>query len=107
MSNTPAEVVFSKVYPRTPANFLIHILLKTGSFQTETELLDVPTLRDAFVKGKLIDDKPSYDKNDVNRILLNYVLDELRYIPGGTRSFDANLLAAKNAFTGLLINNEI
>ena len=35
LSNTPAEVVFSKVYPRNPANFLIHFLLSNAKFETE------------------------------------------------------------------------
>ena len=107
LSNTPAEVVFSKVYPRSPANFLVHVLLSTGSFETELELFDVPSLKDAFVKGKIIEDKQYYDESDVNEIVKKYVLEELRYMPGGTRSFDANFLAAKNAFKGLLINNDI
>ena len=30
-----------------------------------------------------------------------------RYLPGCTRSFDSNLLAAKSAFKGMLIDNDI
>ena len=107
LSNTPAEVVFSKVYPRNPSNFLIHFLLSTGRFETELELFDVPSLRDAYIRGKVIPDKQVYDNADVNRLLEKYILEQLRYLPGGTRSFDAHLLAAKSVFHGLLINNDI
>ena len=107
LSNTPAEVVFSKVYPRNPANFLIHFLLSNAQFETELELFDVPTLKDAYVKGGIVPDKQTYDENDVNEILKKYVLEQLRYLPGGTRSFDSNLLAAKSAFKGMLIDNDI
>ena len=107
LSNTPAEVVFSKVYPRNPANFLIHFLLSNAAFETEFELFDVPTLKDAYVKGGVVPDKQVYDENDVNELLKKYVLEQLRYLPGGTRSFDSNLLAAKSAFKGMLINNDI
>ena len=107
LSNTPGEVVFSKVHPRNPANFLIHFSLSNARFDTELELFDVPTLKDAFVRGKLVPDKQTYDESDVNELLKKYVLEQLRYLPGGTRSFDANLLAAKSAFKGLLIDNDI
>ena len=107
LSNTPAEVVFSKVYPRNPANFLIHFLLSNAAFETEFELFDVPTLKDAYVKGRVVPDKQVYDENDVNELLKKYVLEQLRYLPGGTRSFDNNLLAAKSAFKGMLIDNDI
>ena len=107
LSNTPAEVVFSKVYPRSPANFLIHFLLSNAKFETELELFDVATLKDAFVKGEIVPDKQTFDEQDVNEILKKYVLEQLRYLPGGTRSFDSNLLAAKSAFKGMLIENDI
>ena len=107
LSNTPGEVVFSKVYPRNPANFLIHFSLSNARFETELELFDVPTLKDAFVRGKLVPDKQTYDESDVNELLKKYILEQLRYLPGGTRSFDSNLLAAKSAFKGLLIDNDI
>ena len=57
---------------------------------------DVPTLNDAYVKGGIVPDKQTYDKNDVNEILKKYVLEQLRYLPGGTRSFE-----------GMLIDNDI
>ena len=44
---------------------------------------------------------------DVNEILKKYVFEQLRYLPGGTRSFDSNLLAAKSAFKGMLIDKDI
>ena len=107
LSNTPAEVVFSKVYPHSPANFLIHFLLSKAKFETELELYDVATLKDAFVKGEIVPDKQTFDEQDVNEILKKFVLEQLRYLPGGTRSFDSNLLAAKSAFKGMLIENDI
>ena len=107
LSNTPAEVVFSKVYPRNASNFLIHFLLSNGRFETELDLFDVPSLKLAYVKGKLVENKQVFNDDDVNAILKQYILQELRFLPGGTRSFDCNLLAAKSAFKGLLIDNDI
>ena len=67
----------------------------------------MPTLKDAYVKGGIVPDKQTYDENYVNEILKKYVLEQLRYLPGGTRSFDSNLLAAKSAFKGMLIDTDI
>ena len=106
LSNTPAEI-FSKVYPRKPANFLFQFLLSNAKFETELELFDVPTLKDAYVKGGIVPDKQTCDENDVNEILKKYVLEQLRYLPGGTRYFDSNLLAAKSAFKAMVIDNDI
>ena len=76
LSNTPAEVVFSKVYPRSAANFLIHFLLSNAKFETELELFDVATLKDAFVKGENVPDKQTFDDQDVNELLKKYVLEQ-------------------------------
>ena len=95
------------MYPRNPANFFIHFLLSNAKFETELELFDVPTLKDAYVKGGIVPDKQTCDENDVNEILKKYVLEQLRYLPGGTRYFDSNLLAAKSAFKAMLIDNDI
>ena len=73
----------------------------------QLEFFDVPTLKDAYVKGGIVPDKQTYDENDVNEILKKYVLEQLGYLPGGTRSFDSNLLAAKSAFKRMLIDNDI
>ena len=72
LSNTPAEVVFSKVYPRSAANFLIHFLLSNAEFETELELFDVAT----FVKGENVPDKQTFDDQDVNALLKKYVLEQ-------------------------------
>ena len=107
LSNTPAEVVFSKVLPQNPANFLFHLLLTSAEFETELDLLNVPTFRDAFVKGGLLEKKDAYTVADVNTLLKRYVLQELRFLPGGSRSFDNNVVAVKEALTGLIIYNDI
>ena len=64
-------------------------------------------MRDAYIREKVIPDKYVHDNADVNRLLEKYTLEQLRYLPGGTRSFDAHLLAAKPVFHGLLINNDL
>ena len=86
---------------------MIHFLLSNAKFETELELFDVATLKDAFVKGEIVPDKQTFEEQDVNEILKKYVLERLRYFPGGTRSFDSNLLAAKSAFKIMLIENYI
>ena len=86
---------------------MIHFLRSNAKLETELELFDVATLKDAFVKGEIVPDKQTFDNQDVNELLKNYVLEQLRYLPGGTGSFDSNLLAAKSAFKGMLIDNDI
>ena len=55
----------------------------------------------------LVPDKQTYDESDVNELSKNYILEQLKYLPGETRSLDSNLLATKSAFKGLFIDNDI
>ena len=107
LSNIPAEIVSSKAYPRNASNFLIHFLLSNGRFGAELDLFDVPSLKLAHVKGKLVENQQVFNDDDVNTILKQYVLQQLRLLPGGTRFSDCNSLAAKVAVKGLLIDNDI
>ena len=63
LSNTTADVVFSKVYPRNATNFVIHFLLSNGRFENELDLFDVPSLNLAYVKGKLVENKQEFNDN--------------------------------------------
>ena len=69
LSNTPAEVVFSKLLPRNPANFFFHFLLTSAEIETELDLLNGATFRDAFVKEGLLEKKDAYAVADINTLL--------------------------------------
>ena len=102
----PAKLFFVRLSQKSRQIF-IHFSLSNARFETELDLFDVPTLKDAFVRGKLVPDKQTYDESDVNELSKKYILEQLKYLPGETRSFDSNLLAAKSAFKGLFIDNDI
>ena len=100
LSNCVAEVVFHNVLPIYPVKFLLSVLLALGEFDTELDLYCVPTLKDAYIKAKLL---PMCESGvDSAKELLNkYVKVLLFTTPGGTASFDRLIVAADEAFRQL------
>ena len=45
ISSCPPEIVFSKVYPKSQLNFLLHLLYTMGHFSTELDLFSASSLR--------------------------------------------------------------
>ena len=97
-----ADVVFASVHPAKQIDFLVSFLLRFGSFKTEAELYTFHPLVNCFVAAGIIDFKRNYERSDVLQLLKEYVLNELRFLPGGSLTFSAKLRAAKLAFSNLL-----
>ena len=57
LSTGPAEIVFSKVYPKNHFKFLLHLLYTMGSFETELDLFSSSSLRNCFVTAGIIPQK--------------------------------------------------
>ena len=106
LSNTNAEVVQTNILPYNPVKFLLSILYSFGKFDTELDLFNVTSLKDAYVKAQVIPE--NVDPHDQLLLLLKrYVLEKLVTTPGGTKSFDRLLVAAHSCFKSLILNNEI
>ena len=104
LSNNPAVVVFSNVYPKEGFKFLLHLLYTMGEFDTELDLFNSPSLRDCFMKAGLL---PSGELNESTalELLRKYVLEQLIFVPGGNVSFSNRLIAAHSAVTNLVLND--
>ena len=96
------EIVFKSVSPRNALNFLIAFVLRFGKFATELELFSSYQLLDSFKKSGLIENRITYNRADVLSLLSLYTCKELIFLPGGSLSFSAKLLAADSAFSQLL-----
>ena len=106
LSKTPAVVVFSNVYPRQGLNFLFHLLLSMGEFETELDLFAHSTLRDCFIAAKVLRSS-SPDLENANCLLRRYLFEQLIYLPGGSLSFSNRLVAARDAIHSVVIENSI
>ena len=75
LSAGPAEIVFSKVYPKNHFKFLLQLLHTMGCFDTELDLFSSSSLRNCFVTAGIIPQKAQYDKTDTHHLLKRYILE--------------------------------
>ena len=92
------EVVFRKVSPRDSLNFLVSFLLSFGFYHTQLDLYETNNLFDSFVRAKVIDSSVEDNKD----LVVKYILEDLRFQPGGVLIFSSKMLSAGTAFNQLL-----
>ena len=76
------------VKPTNFHKFLIHLLLRMGTFDTEIILFKSCNIKQRFIdSGILKDPTPSDATNieDINRVFVKYILDQLLNIPTETK----------------------
>ena len=106
LSTTNAELVETNILPNNPVKFLLSILYSFGEFDTEIDLFNVTSLKEAFVKSNIIPDTGDPHEH-VLLLLKRFIFEKLVTTPGGTKSFDRILVAAHSCFKSLIINDEI
>jgi predicted GIY-YIG superfamily endonuclease len=101
--------VFSYPKPTTGMQFILHILLSLGRFETEIDLTTHATIRDCFRYAKLIGDSDNPDdlENYSNELLLNYIKHQVIYFPNSKRVIDSWIIAAGDLFDSVIIRDEI
>ena len=75
--------LFNVVKPTQSNRFLIHVLLSMGYFDNEGCLFQGQHMKDFFGNAQLISRNQDPTENDVVRIVKNFVLKQLLYVPGG------------------------
>jgi len=92
--------VYTLVKPKQATRFLIHILLSMGSFSNEGELFSGATPTKWFRNAKLLpgqNDDPVTEE-DILNLTKKVILEQLLFMPNGTRSFDNACVSAYQAF---------
>ncbi len=77
-----------------------------GHFTNELELVSHRTIRDAFVYAGLISNGLGMEAS-VDVLLRKYILEQLAFLPVGTRGFDHYCVVACNLIRNVLINNTL
>ena len=107
IDDTPVQVVTSNIVPSNRRRFLVHFVLSNGKFETEPDLFNHLSMLEVFINCKLLPLKSSYTIQDACDLVKFYVLTELKYLPGASRSFDRHLLSCYELITNLVLNNQI
>ena len=96
------EIVFKFLNPRNANNFLIGFLLRFGNFHTELDLFHSSNIIDSFRYAQLLDESLNYSVQDVNNLVKLYMLNDLRFQPGGVLPFSTKLIFARKVFSEML-----
>ena len=91
----PFPVVwFSSIKPSHGSRWLLHLLISMGEFENEYNLYCKGNMKACFVSCKLLSSNYENHENDIKSLTKRYVLEQLNYIPGGSKQFDRNVIAA-------------
>ena len=97
-------VWFSSIKPSQGTRWLIHLLISMGEFDNEYNLYCHPTLKDCFIHCKLLSRDSNEHENNAKQIAKSYILEQLNYVPGGSKQFDRNVIAAYQTLHNVLLN---
>jgi predicted GIY-YIG superfamily endonuclease len=87
-------VWFSSIKPSHGTRWLLHLLISMGEFENEYNLYCKSNIISCFISCKLISENYENHDNDIKHLAKRYILEQLNYIPGGSKQFDRNVVAA-------------
>ena len=96
---------FSSIKPSQGSRWLLHLLLSLGEFDNEYSLFCKPSLKECFISCKLLSTEAASHENDIKELLKKYIIEQLNYIPGGSKQFDRNVIAAYQALQNEVLLN--
>ena len=106
LSDQLAVVVFTNSIPNNPTNFLVHYMLSFGKFVTEIDVLRVRTFKNAFATANLIQ-QTNVTEGVVLELTKQYLLQQLRFLPGSSKVVDKFLNTAYNVLLEALNENNL
>ena len=101
--------VLSYIRPTLGVQFILHVLLSMGEFDTEVDLLHHNSLRNSLRYAKLIGE--SDDEEDLKRyssnLLRKFIEEQLVFFPNSLRTLDSWIVAAGDLFESVIVSNDI
>ena len=101
--------VYSYIRPSMPHQFILHILLSLGRFQTEIDLNQHTSLRNAFRYAKLIglnNDEESLRQYS-DKLFVRFVEEQLIFSPNSRQIIDTWIYASGELFDDVIIEGTI
>ena len=102
--------VYSSVTPHNAVEFLVHMMLMLGEFETELDLQMQGSMRESLAMAKLIDDDFSNEQSMARQInnLVNLVVCEVFYVqPVSLRKLDDYIVMSRRLFDSVILRDEI
>mmetsp|Transcript_19481 Transcript_19481/g.27406 ORF Transcript_19481/g.27406 Transcript_19481/m.27406 type:complete len:548 (+) Transcript_19481:1364-3007(+) len=103
------DIVFTYVKPTLNVQYLLHILLSMGRFETEIDLLQHASLRQSFRFAKLIglSDDPIDLQRYSNELLKKIIINEMVWYPNARQQVNEWIVVAGDLIDSVIINDEI
>ena len=101
--------VYSFIQPTMGIQFVLHLMLSMGRFATELDLTLFPTIRESLRYSKLIgpnDDEESL-KEYVNKLLYDFIEEQLVYFPNSRQIIDSWIVIAHELLINIVLHDEI
>ena len=101
--------VYSQVRPTGGINFILHLMLSMGRFDTEIEMTVNDSLQKCLRKAKLIGESDNIDdlKDYSNALLLRYITEQLKYFSNSRRLIIHWIEVAASVLESVIIHDEI
>ena len=102
-------IVSNEVTPDNAHQFILHILLTLGRFETEVDLTTHRSLRDSFRYAKLIGSNNDEESLMVyaNKLLLMYIVEQVVEYSFSFKRIDKIIVDAHRLFHDVIVKNEI
>ncbi len=101
--------VYSSVTPPSPVEFLLHVMLVCGKFETELDFRTAPSMHESLIAANLIGDRTDEDSLQAySRQLIQLMIKDI--LPGqpiSLRRLVEYIVSAKNVFDRVLLSNDI
>ena len=101
--------VLSYIRPTLVVQFILHILLSMGEFDTEVDLLHHNSLQNSLRYAKLIGESDNEDdlKRYSSNLLRKFIEEQLVFFPNSLRTLDSWIVAAGDLFDSVIVSNNI
>ncbi len=87
-------IVFSSIKPSHGARWLLHLMLSMGELENEYNLYCQPNIKTCFIHCKLLSLDGNRHEEDLKLLAKRYILEQLNYIPGGSKKFERNVIVS-------------
>lgn len=99
--------VYTYIKPKMGHQFILHILLSLGRFETEIDLTQHQSLRDCLRYAKLIGSNTDTDslQEYSNNLLKKFIEEQVVYFPNSMRQVDSFIVDAAHLFDDVIVND--
>lgn len=101
--------VYSYINPSMGVQFIHHIMLSMGRFETEVNLTTQRSIRDSLRYCKLIGEDIDTEslKQYANNLLKLFITEQLQYFPNTQRVLDSWIISAYGFFHSIIVDDDI